>query len=268
MTATNASTTPMGESLLEGLDAAIAPAPVVAKVRVRRPNPLKPVWDNKRARFALLAALVIGGGLAAYFLLRPVPQPNYAAAPMDEVLNYTLLTEDFNRLPVNDRLDLIRQLIERLKTMSGDDSMMMAMFAAGIDTDKLREQLMRNAALVAIDVWDQKALDYQKVSSENREAYLDDLFLDMAKLMETMAGVTNTQSDEERLADAREQAKKDQDMFASGKGPSGGQMARMAGFMRNGMGQHSNPQQQQRGQQLMRDMTRHLRGQDPSTGKK
>ena len=128
--------------------------------------------------------------------------------------------------------------------------------------------VMRNAALVAIDVWDQKALDYQKVPEENREAYLDSLFLDMTKLLETMAGVSSTKSDEERLEEARDQAKKDQDMFATGKGPSGGQMARMAGFMRNGMGQHSNPQQQQRGQQLMRDMTRHLRGQDPSTGKK
>lgn len=267
MSAGNLTSSPMGESLLEGLEAAPAPA-VAVKVRPKRPNPLRPLWDNKRVRYALLAVLVIGGGLGAFFLLRPVPQPDYALAPMDEVLDYTLLTEDFNKLPVDKRLDLIRQLIERLKTMSGDDSMMMAMFAAGIDTDKLREQLMRNAALVAIDVWDQKAIDYQKVPTENREAYLDSLFLDMTKLLETMAGVSSTKSDEERLEEARDQAKKDQDMFATGKGPSGGQMARMAGFMRNGMGQHSNPQQQQRGQQLMRDMTRHLRGQDPSTGKK
>jgi hypothetical protein len=41
----------------------------------------------------------------------------------------------------------------------------------------------------------------------------------------------------------------------------------MADLMRNRVGQHSPPQQQQRGMQLMRDMTRHLRGQDAVTGK-
>lgn len=34
---------------------------------------------------------------------------------MDEVLNYTLLTDEFNNLPVDKRLELLKDLIDRLK---------------------------------------------------------------------------------------------------------------------------------------------------------
>lgn len=268
-------TRPSHGSLLEGLSGIPgdlhAPASRAelspAAPQARTPSPLAALWSDRRVRYSTLAALLLAAGLSAYLLLRPVPQPDYATAPMNDVLDYTLLTDDFNKLPVEKRLDLIKELIARLKGMSGDDSMLMAMFAAGIDTDKLREQLMKNASLVAIDLWDKYARDYKNVPADQQDAYLDTMFLDFSKLMESMAGISSDKPDEQRLKEARDQAKADQNAFSTGKGPTGGQLARMTDFLRNGMGKNSSPQQQQRGQQLMRDLTRHLRGQDPSTGK-
>ena len=89
----------------------------------------------------------------------------------------------------------------------------------------------------------------------------------MTKLMETVAGEHSDKTDEQRLKEARDQAKRDQDALSKGEGPTAGQLTRMADLMRNRVGQHSAPQQQQRGMQLERDMTRNLRGQDPETGK-
>lgn len=256
---TSPTTSPLGESLMDGL---IQPEPAApakaAKPRrgLKLPAPLR----DRRVQAAIAATLLIGGGLGAYLALRPVPQPDYAAAPMDEVLDYTLLTDDFNALPVDKRLDLIAALLKRLQSMSSEDSVAMAMFASMIDSDKMREQLMKNASLIAIDKWDQYARDYQTVPEGDRGAYLDKTFLEFAKLGETLGGRPTNKTDDELLKDGRDQAKRDKDRLLSGEGPTGGQLSRMAGMLRNGMGKNANPQQQMRGQQLMRDMTKHLRG--------
>ncbi len=267
---TTSSTSPISGSLLDGLESpAEAPAAALPK-KSRRPNPLRhlaPLWTQPRLRYPTLIALSLILGVGAFFHFRAVPQPDYATAPMDDVLNYTLLTDEFNNLPVDKRLELLKDLIDRLKTMSADDSSMMAAFAAGIDTDKLRKQLEENASRLMLDVWDKYALDYQSKPADQRAAVLDDTLLNLEKMMETIAGVHDDKTDEQRLAEARAQAKRDQDMLTKGQGPTAGQLARMADLMRNRVGQHSAPQQQQRGMQLMRDMTRHLRGQDPVTGK-
>ena len=264
------SPSPITGSLLDGLETPPEPA---APVKRPRANPLAglawlaPLWTDSRTRYAIIAVFVMCGGVVAYFHFRHVPQPDYATAPMDDVLGYTLLTDEFNTLPIDKRLELLKDLIDRLKVMSGDDSAMMAAFAASIDTDKLRRQLEENASRLMLDVWDKYALDYQQKPAEKRAEYLDNTLLNLEKMMETTAGVQSNKTDEERLAEARQQAKRDQDMMSKGQGPTAGQLARMADLMRNRVGEHSPPQQQQRGMQLMRDLTRHLRGQDLVTGK-
>lgn len=261
---------PTHSSLLDGIETPPAPASPQAPAAPRPPRfvKLRSIWADKRVRFGTLGVLLAALGIGLFFWLRPVPQPDYAVDPMDDVLNFTLLTDEFNNLPVDQRLQLLKELIDRIKTMSSDDSVMMAAFAASIDTDKLRKQVEENASRLALDVWDKFALDYQHVPTDNRDAYLDQVFLDMTKLMESVGGVQSDKTDEQRLAEARKQAQRDEDMLKSGRGPSANQLARMADLMRNRVGSNSSPQQQQRGMQLMRDMTRHLRGQDPVTGKK
>lgn len=249
-------------SLTEGLLPPAAPPAPIAPRSPRRPNPLVRLYRTPKVFWPLVGGLVLALGITLFLTLRPVPQPNYAADPIDEVMHFTLLTDEFNKLPVEKRLDLLADLIKRLQSMSAQDSMLMAAFGASINTDKLREQLMKNASLVAIDMWDKQALAYRSVPEDERSEFLDKTFLEFARLGETLSGQPSNKTDEEILKEGREQAKRDQDMLKSGRGPTGGQLARMADFMRNGMGKNANPQQQIRGQQLMRDMTRHLRGQD------
>jgi hypothetical protein len=254
------STSPTTPSLLEGLIEPAPAAPAAPIARKRRRLTLPAPLRDRRVQAAIAAVLLIAGGVGAFLALRPVPQPDYATAPMDDVLGFTLLTDEFNKLPVDKRLDLISSLLKRLQSMSAEDSIAMSAFAAAIDSDKLREQLMKNASLIAIDKWDQYAKQYQAVPEAERGAFLEKTLIEFDKLGETLAGQPSNKTDQERLDEAREQARRDRDALTSGRGPTGGQLARMAGFMRNGMGQHSNPQQQIRGQQLMRDMTKHLRG--------
>lgn len=237
----------------------------------KTPRPFWPawmvrLWNRPRVRWSVIATSVLALGIGAFLYFRPVPQPSFAEDPMDDVLEYALLTEDFNKLPIEQRLQLIKELVERIKGMSADDSATMALFAAGVE-GKMREQLERNVTLLAADMWDKYAWEYTTVPADKRDDHLDQTLLDMTKMLESVAGVENSKSDAERLADARAQAKRDQDMFATGKGPTGTQMARMAAGMRQSILKNGSPQQQARAQQLMRDMTRHLRGQDVSTGK-
>lgn len=220
-----------------------------------------------RAFWALGSVAVIGLGVGAYFVFRPVPQPDYLDGDLDEVLGYTLLTDEFNKLPIDQRLKLIGDLVGRLKNMSAGDSVLMASFAAGL-AGAARDQLMENGSRLAVDTWDKFASDYDKVEDGKREEFVDKSFVDFTKMMEAIGGQPRNISDEERLAEGKRQAQRDmKNMSDPERRPPGEAMGRMFTFMNQDVGRHANPQQRVRGQQLMRDMTRRLRGEDLSTGK-
>lgn len=246
--------------------------------RFRRGPDVREVFDSVRRRLAgtpqkralLLKRAKLGGpallavlGLSAWLVLRPVPQPDYRKDSLRKVFNYTLLTDEFNRLPVEQRLELIGQLVSRLKNMSSGDSAMLAAFAAGI-AGAAREQLEENASRLAIDLWDKYAEQYKDVKAEDRGAWLDATFIEFTKSMETVAGEPRDIPDEQRLAEVRRQAQRDLEQFRSGRLPPGRMMGRAFDFARNGVGAHAAPTQRTRGQLLMRDMVRRMRGEDVS----
>jgi hypothetical protein len=263
----------MSESTKPASSGSLLDDPALARVGAARPAASRPrfalrrpttpafvrkLWARPRVRIASIAGLLLAIAIGAFLALRPTPQPDFALDDMDDVLNFTLLTDDFNALPIDKRLDLIKDLIARFNTMSGDDSSMMAMFAASIG-GKLREQMERNATKLAMDMWDKFAFDYATVPSEKREVFLDQTYLDLTKTLEGLAGATSTKSDEERLEQARRQAKRDEDLFKKGQGPTASQLARLSVGMRRAVEKNSAPQQQLRAQQLMSDMTKHFR---------
>lgn len=222
--------------------------------------------EEKRRRLRRWALIggppaLLGAALGAWLLFGPTPQPDYRRDSLRKVFDYTLLTEEFNRLPVEKRLELIGLLVGRLKNMSAGDSALMAAFAAGI-AGAAREQLERNASTLAIDVWDMYAREYAQVPEADREAFLDQTFIEFTKMMETVAGETRDVSDAERLAEGHRQAKRDQEMMSRGRGPSGRMMGRLFGYMRDNVGSHASPAQRTRGMLMMRDMVRRLRGED------
>ncbi|MDX2130734.1 MAG: hypothetical protein SFY69_01620 [Planctomycetota bacterium] len=215
--------------------------------------------------FGAGAALLLGVGL--YFVLRPTPRPDYLNDPLDDVFNYTLLTDDFNSLPVEQRLALIGQLVQRLKGMDAGDNVLLASFAAGI-AGAARDQIEENASRLVLDVWDRHAAGYEDVPLEERELYLESAFIDMAETIEAITGQVRDVSDAERINEVRRQAARDRENLREGNNvPPPEAIGRMAAFMNSRVGGHANPAQRARGTQMLRDMTRHFRGQDISTGR-
>lgn len=229
------------------------------------------VAGTPERREASLRALKFGGpavlillAVVAYFIFRPTPQPNYRTANLQKVFNYTLLTDEFNRLPIEKRLELIGQLVQRLKGMSAGESALMAAFAAGI-AGKAREQIEENASRLAVDLWDKYAQDYATrlggAGEADRAAFFDQTYLEFVRTMEAVAGEVSDKSDAERLAEVRRQAQRDVENMRSGRfNPPGRALGRMFTIMRDNVGGHASPAQQARGMLLMRDMVRHFRG--------
>lgn len=214
----------------------------------------------------LCGLLVVGGAVGAYVALRTRPTPDYLIDDLDDVLDYTFLTAEFNRLSLEKRLALVKDLVKRIKGMGNGDSALMAAFAAGI-TGKAREQLQANIERLMIDIWDDFALRYANVPEGDRDAWLDNAFIEFSKMAEDIAGSTRTVSDAERLAEGKKNAQRDQERA---KERDRGMNARFGGFIFQTVERGSNqasPAQRARMAQFSLEMTRHLRGQDAKSGK-
>ncbi|MCB9859589.1 MAG: hypothetical protein H6815_03980 [Phycisphaeraceae bacterium] len=196
----------------------------------------------------------------------PRRTPNYDTGRIDKLMNFTLLTNEFNNLPIQKRLELLGTLRERFEKMSATESVLLASFAGGI-MGKARAQIEENVSMLMIDMWDQYANGYDNVPLEDRARYLDTSLVDMVRAMETLAGEESGMSDNQIVTEMHEQAQRDAKAIREGKGPPPRAIGRLAEFFNNNVRVHSSPSQQIRGQQMMLDMVRHMRGQDIATGK-
>lgn len=247
----------------------------------RRGRTVRDVWDDVQRAVAgtpqqkqrlirftkfglppIVLVLAIGG----YFAFRPVPQPDYMNADISQIFNFTFLTSEFNRLPVEERVELIGQLIQRMNSMSSGESVMLAAFAAGI-AGKAREQVEENTARLMIDLWDKYAIDYAAVAPEDRDAFLDGAMIELSKTMEAMGGRVRDISDTDRLAEINRQSQRDRERMRGPGGPPPEAMGRVFGYVRDNVGSRATPAQRARAQQLMVDMTRRTRG-DANSGRR
>jgi len=235
--------------------------------RARHDEDMK--WVRRVGAVALAVVVLLGGAFGVMALI-PRQIPNIAQDPMDDVMDYVLLTDDFNNLPIDERLALVKDLINRIKTMSGEDSAMLAMFAASIERE-MRRQMEENIKRLAVDVMDKYAKDYEGVPPEDADKFLDDKIVEFTRMMEDISGETSRlpEDPDERLAALRKQAQRDQE-FARENAPKQMNQERVGnliGFLRKDAEQVAGPEQRGRVTRFMRDVTRHLRGQDVSTGK-
>jgi hypothetical protein len=220
----------------------------VAGAFSRRPR----VWAGA------LALLLGGGGFGAWWATRFEPPPDYETARLDTLFEYTLLTDDFNKLSVEERLALIGQLIDRLKAMGTNDSLLLAMFASTI-MGEMRAQLEENVSRLAIDVADKFAADYDpNVPADEKEQYLEDAFVDMQRLFAVVDTDLATKDRDEMLDDGRRQAKRDLNRFNDGK-VGAGEVIRVFDLMNNKVGSRMSGHQKMRVQTMFRDMTEMLR---------
>lgn len=247
------------------------PVLVAAPAKQRRRLALTPEQRKLSKRVGALAGLtlLLAGGMWGIFSLVPRSEPDYLSDEMLGILDYTLLGDDFNNLPIERRLELLRELVQRMKTLSGDDSVAMAAFAATVDKE-MRRQMERNIKRLAVDTIDIYAQDYAKVPPEKQSEFLDDAVLGFTRMMEDIAGEKSPlpEGDGERLAAVKEQAKKDEEKFREDSSrPTARRVSQFFEFIHNDQENVSDPVQRGRNAKFMRDMTRHLRGQDVSTGK-
>jgi hypothetical protein len=215
----------------------------------------------RRGAVSAAIVLVCAGSAVAWATTRPRAVPDVFDAELDDVLDYTLVSEDFNKLPIDERLRLLRELMKKIRGMDSGDSAMMAAFAEGI-TGKARAQLQRNAEKLAIDVWDKFATGYANFDGPDRERYLDQAAVEMARLMRELGGQpVDDVDDNDLLEQMKRQAKQDeQRMPGAGGAIDRDRVAPFLNFVDQVGQRGTSPAQRDRMAEFGRDMTRHLRG--------
>ena len=145
----------------------------------------------------------------------------------------------------------------------------MAAFAATLKKE-MRRQMERNIKQLAADTVDVYASDYAHIPPEEQDQFLDEAIIGFTEMMEDIAGEdTPLPRDRgERLAAIKGQAKRDVGMLRENdERPTARRVAQFFNFIHNDQQNISDPVQRGRNVRFMRDMTRHLRGQDIATGK-
>jgi hypothetical protein len=231
---------------------------------LRRALRSRGLWAVVAAGGAVLASWGVSSSWRTLF---PRATPNVAEGDIEDALDFALLSGDFNRLSVDERLRIVRELLGRMRSGSADDSALVAAFAAGI-SGAAREQLRTNAEQLFVDVWADYAVRYTAVSAKDREKFLEEAFASFSELGEELSGVSSGRNAEERLKDAKEDAQRDQQRLrGEDRGLSAERAGRFFGFMTGrGLGK-TTPAQRDSMQRMQRDMVRYLRGQDLDTGR-
>lgn len=227
-------------------------------------------WSTRNQQIissCVIAALLTAGGIGTYYTLRPTPVPDYEVDPLDMVFDFTFLEEEFNNLPVEERIRMLGMLWERMQGMDTSQSVLMASFAAGI-MGPMRAQLERNMSRLMIDVGDKFAAEYEQVPSEGREQWLENSYVRMVRLTEAFDPRLANRSDEELLRRGRRDAQRNADALQTGQ-VGVEETSRFLSFAyRQGRDNASSRREQQRLAVFFRDMTRQLRegGEEPGQG--
>jgi hypothetical protein len=230
-------------------------------------------WRERRGfRAAVVAGacvLMVSGSAGGYWLLRGRAAPDMLVADLPDALDFAIASEDFNRLPLEERLRLLEDLFRRLRGMSQGDSVELAAFASGL-TGKLRAQLERNARKLAVDVWVDQARRYANLPKERRADFLDQSLLELVRLGERVSGFESGKTDSELLGDAKKNAQRDaaraREADVAKELPGTDVMAtRIMREVQKGS-EFAPPAERANMSRFMRDMTRNLRGQDLDTG--
>lgn len=208
---------------------------------------------------------VLGGGAMAWSALRPINAPDALRDPMRDVLGFALLSDDFNKLPIEERLRLVMDLAKRLQGMSGSDSALLAAFAAGI-RGEARDRLERNVRTLGVDMMTSYANKYAQVPETQREQYIEATAVEWSKMMEALTGQERDLDDAERLKEMKDQAERDAEQARQNQRPlTADRAANFFTMMQEDIASYADANQRAQTARFFRDMTRTLRGRDINT---
>jgi len=211
---------------------------------------------------------ILTGGAMAWEALRPIDEPEVFQDPFDDVLSFALLQKDFNRLPLQERLRLAKEIAERFRSLDSSGSALVAAFAAGI-RGAAREQLEENMRTLFVDVLDSFAERYARMSPEEQEENIDGLVLEMFEMVGELRpdeGPEESQPADESMEQVQEMAKRRADRVRAQGGvtPDTERAAEFLREMGSMMGDNVEPNRRARMTRFMRDAGRAMRGDDPS----
>lgn len=241
----------------------------------RRPRPSRKLNElvarfGKPVGIAVASLGVFTGAVVAYQSFGPIHTPSALTDPLDDVLGFALLDADFNRLPLEKRIELAKEIAARIRSMNGRDSTMLAAFAAGI-AGKARDQLADNLSGMMVDLFDSYAQKYTEAPDDQKENLIESSLLELLQLQHDLdpAGVTGDTPPQEELAqmkkDATDRAQKRTDRAPSNVRRTNAEET--LAQVEKDVNTRTNPAQRARTVRFMRDTVRYLRGQSIKTGK-
>lgn len=257
-------------SLLEGIEES---EPRRAHGEARATNARAPQLVARFGKPIGVALAVIGvaaGAVLAYQSFGPISTPNVMSDPLDDVLGFAMLDANFNRLPLEKRLELAREIAARLRSLSAQDSALMAAFAAGI-AGKAREQLQDNFSTMMVDLMDAYAQKYAAARPDQKEAVLRQSLIELLALQQELdpTGMFGDDPPEQRLNEWKEGATERARRRAANAPTSitKSRAEEMLTRVEEDVNERTNPAERGRTVRFMRDTVRYLRGNDLETGK-
>ncbi|MDA1008463.1 MAG: hypothetical protein O2800_05610 [Planctomycetota bacterium] len=174
-------------------------------------NFIQECMSSRRAQGSLATALLIAvcltGGIW-WWNARWRPPPSIFDCPVDNVLSY-LTRDDFNALPLKDRIEYMMQFADRFRGLKAGESASMAAFLAGV-TGPTRKQMTQNMRILAKDVLAEGASTYLTLDEKDRKTYIDKWTCDWIRFAERAAtGNESKKTDTEILKGIEKQASRD-----------------------------------------------------------
>lgn len=164
-----------------------------------------------------VAAVAIAILAIVWWSSRWRPPPSIFDSPVDDVLGY-LAIDDFNQLPLEERIEFMIEFANRFRGLEQSESAVMAAFMAGLTGDA-REQMLQNARVLAKDILADGASNYVSLPEREKDAFIDAWLVEWSKVGERMmTGEVQNRSDEDRIDEFRDQARRQQDRGLSTTG--------------------------------------------------
>lgn len=218
--------------------------------------------------FLFRRSVVIGGGVILLVgvsllvvLSLPTPPPDVWDDGLDDVAGF-FFDEDFNRLPSEERLELLTGFVARFRDGGQEESALLAMFVSDVTRD-MRKQVEENMMKLGVDLWSEWGHEYQAVPANRRADYINNLLVKLERMGEEMVGEESERSDSERIAGMERQADRDRNRMRENSGNKPADAEQVSGFLNLYSGQvvsRASARDRAGIIHLTRDITRLLRG--------